>query len=447
MKRALLRIALLWLVVYGAACSAPVDGPSILLVTVDTLRADALGCYGAAPSVSPHLDRLALRSTVFERAYATAPITAPSHASILTAQHPSSHGIVFNGHRVHAAIAERSRTVAEHLLELGYRTGAVISGGPLGDKFGFGRGFERKWRIKPAGLKELVDKGGEALRVSRTAADWIDEQDGPWFLWVHYFDPHLPYQADPEVWSKVGPGGPRISKYDVAETAIERIRSGYRAEVFEVDRAIGALLEHIDASTWRERTVIALTADHGEYLGEHGRYGHQELYDEVLHVPMLLHEPGIRTPRRVSATVSTIDLVPTLLAMLELPPLEHAQGRSLLPADQIAPRPVFAEWRSFDLARANHPAMPSEFIVSVRDGRYAYIHDLFAPGSSQLFELSSDPDESRNVFASLPQESARMQELLTEHARDRLPDGRFSTAGISVDRDSLEMLRALGYLE
>jgi arylsulfatase len=178
-----------------SGCSRDFEpGRNLLLITIDTLRADSLGAYGSEASVSPHIDRLAERSTVFERAYATAPFTAPSHASILTSQHPSATGVIYNGHRASVSIDARSITLAEHLSEAGFTTAAVVSAGPLDEKYGFSRGFQEFTRIKE---RKHTDLGGAAAAVNAKAEKWLlrqqgKEENGRFFLWLHYFDPHLP---------------------------------------------------------------------------------------------------------------------------------------------------------------------------------------------------------------------------------------------------------------
>jgi arylsulfatase A-like enzyme len=171
---------------------------NLILVTVDTLRSDFLGVYGHEEPVSPNIDLMASRALIFERAYSTAPFTAPSHASILTAQHPSTHGVIFNGHRAPVTISGTSVTIAEHLQAEGFETAAVVSAGPLHSKYGFGRGFNEYHLVQRSAHGDL---GGDGARVIQKAAEWLDSRrpGERFFLWVHLFDPHLQYVSSKEV--------------------------------------------------------------------------------------------------------------------------------------------------------------------------------------------------------------------------------------------------------
>jgi arylsulfatase len=353
-----------------SGCSRDFEpGRNLLLITIDTLRADSLGAYGSEASVSPHIDRLAERSTVFERAYSTAPFTAPSHASILTSQHPSTTGVIYNGHRASVSIDARSITLAEHLSEAGFTTAAVVSAGPLDEKYGFARGFQEFTRIKDMRNRDI---GGAGSLVDAAAEEWLlrrhgKERNERFFLWPHYFDPHLPYAIPKELREELWFAPDTIVRRKNAEQLPKPVvKQGYRAEVFEVDQHIGAILGLLDDLGLSRNTVVALTADHGEYLLEHGLIDHSRLYDEVLHVPMMIHWPARGAAERHPRPVSTIDLVPTLLAILGVESLPTAQGRNLLASSgSDEDFPVFAEWRDFRMLSKKKKARPGDFLVSV----------------------------------------------------------------------------------
>jgi len=424
--------------------------PSLVLVTLDTLRPDYLGLYGQPGPVSPHLDALAEDAWVFERAYATAPFTGPSHASILTSQHPSTHGVILNGHRSPTAvIADRTTTLAEHLQGLGYATCAVVSGGPLDARFGFGRGFDR---FNLVHKDRNPDTGGRGERVTAYARDFLltramKKETGPFFLWVHYFDPHLPYLGPPEFRRAVGlDDDTPVTRENAADLPPDLVRGAYRAEVREVDHHVGALLDLLARQGLFTDAVIAVVADHGEYLGEHGLHDHHGLRDEVLHVPLMIRAPGTAGGTRRREVVSTLDLAPTLLDLMGLPQLPGAQGRSLVgtgPEDAV---PVFAEWRDFRLLLKRHEAGAGDFQISVQDGGRKLIRDILRPDAGLLFDLARDPAEDVNLFAAEPDLRDRLGDLLDRHVREDLPDGLAGVGDIQLDAESLEMLRSLGYV-
>ncbi len=417
---------------------------NLLLVSIDTLRADLLGVYGGPTRTTPNLDALARRAIVFERAYATAPITGPSHASILTAQHPSKHGIVFNGHRVEAKVG--SRTLTEALRDAGFRTGAFVSAAPVDARYGFGRGFEHFDLVQ--GGNAPGDSGADGVAVIEAARDWIGTLAGQrFFVWVHLFKPHLPYAASSHIWTGLGMNRrivvPNIEA--ALNTPPARLRTAYRADVNEADEQLGRLLGMLEGLSVLDRTMIAIVADHGEYLGEHGRASHNGLYDPVLRVPLLIAVPGGSRQRR-SDPVSTVDLTPTLLHLLSLPPLATAQGRNLLADGAESSRvPVFAEWRAFQARDKQRGLVATDTLMSVQLGDHKLIRSLVPPFEEELYDLAADPGEERDLSRERPELLATLRGLLAEHARRNLPEGPLGVP--RFEEGDLEMLRALGYVE
>ncbi len=420
---------------------------NLILITLDTQRADFLGSAGYPEVVSPHLDRLAERSLLFENAYATAPFTGPSHASILTGQHTSTHGVIYNGHRARSlAIGAKSVTLAEHLGQAGFNTKAVVSGGPLDARFGFGRGFEGYNLVPQMGYP---DSGGDPAQVTRRAGNWLLDwkhtgQQERFFLWVHYFVPHLPYLNRPAGRDSLGIAfAQTVDEANVATLPVQDVRQAYRAEVFEMDRFIGELLAKLEKLELADDTIIAVVGDHGEYLQEHGLTNHHRLYDEVLHVPMFIHWRDLKAVERRGAAVSTVDLVPTLLELLGVAEMPTAQGRSLRRA--AASEPVFAEWRDFRLL-GDHDPRPGDFLVSVQDGQQKLIRDLLFPTSSLCFDLAVDPNETNNLYGEDHPLTNELGALLDGHLKNGLPHGLAGIDDIQIDEKSLEMLRSLGYV-
>jgi arylsulfatase A-like enzyme len=422
------------------------NSENLILVTVDTLRSDFLGVYGHEMPVSPNIDLMASRALIFERAYSTAPFTAPSHASILTAQHPSTHGVIFNGHRAPVTISEASVTIAEHLQAEGFETAAVVSAGPLHSKYGFGRGFDEYHLVlRPA----HGDLGGDGAGVIQKAAEWLDSRrpGERFFLWIHLFDPHLQYISSKEVLEQLGlESDLKVNLRNAKKLPAETLRSAYRAEVYEMDRHFGSLQRHLESTGLDESTLIALTADHGEYLGEHGRNDHSQLYDEVLAVPLLIRPPGLKTQVRRTDVVSTVDLVPTLLDLLGVEPLPYAQGHSLLDVT-TSDRAAYAEWRNYGILGSKYRPEPGDFLMSVQVDSRKYIYDVLVPQASQLYDLAEDPDESQNLLEAREEDLGRLRSIFAEHVREELPNGILGVSQVSIDDESREMLRSLGYLE
>lgn len=394
----------------GSACAHPPPAPtaptSVLLVTIDTLRADRLGCYGDAAARTPNADALARAGVLFEAAYTPVPITLPAHASILTGLLPPAHGVRGNGA---FALGPGPATLAEAFKARGRRTAAFIGGFPLSRRFGTARGFDHyddTVEKTPGVHYEFAERRG--ADVAAAAREWLAAQTGPVLVWVHLFDPHAPYDP-PEAFRNGDP---------------------YRGEVASADAALGALLAAWDARPGP--SVVALTADHGEAFGEHGEESHSLfVYDTTLRVPLILRGAGLPSGRRVAAAVGLTDLAATLVELAggggpTLPGrslVAALQGplRSSLYAETLAPRLDFG-WSE---------------LRAWRDGRYKYIR---AP-RPELYDVAADPGEKDDLSARQPEVLARMSAAL---------DSALATSGESstpraVEPEAAERLRALGY--
>lgn len=435
----------------------PEESPTrhnLLLLTLDTLRADHLGAYGYPGLISPHLDRFAQQSVVFEHAYTTASFTAPSHASIFTSQHPSTHGILYNGNRQPRRLASRYRTIAEHLQGAGLVTGALVSTGSLYSRYGFSRGFDEYHHLRTKknryrGEDGEKDHGCWAKHTTRAAIQFLEQhRHEQFFLWAHYFESHLPYVAPPEIFQELGLPYANVQSKDV-ERDPERTRNAYRAEVYELDQYVGELLTALDDMGLRDSTVVAVVADHGEYLGEHGLFSHHQLFDEVLHVPLMIQWPELERPSRRTDWVSTIDLAPTLIALLGLPPLPGSAGRDLFaPGAARTVAPNFAEWRDYRLLKAyRKPIEDNFFQVSAQVEHHKLIRSVTAHASQMVFDLLQDPREEENLGRSHPGLSDRLNEILDSHIDSDLPGGLAGTEDIRFDPRTAEMLRDLGYIQ
>jgi arylsulfatase A-like enzyme len=473
-----------WLLVLAglAACGrAPSAGPlNVVLVTIDTLRADHLGFHGHARPTSPALDALAADAVVFDNASATCPATAPSVASLLSGLHRAAHGVRGNGGELPPSV----QTLAEILKAHGYRTGAAVANPVLEAALGFAQGFD-DFSLPPGLVRTGPGMLGGAPVVAE-AARLLDAPSGeaPFFLWLHFMDPHGPYfppadyrdrfSAADYVWpgdealpiAEGNYGLHLIPRYQAVRKSRSPAdyRARYDAEIRYTDDHVQAVIDLLRARGLWDRTLLVLTADHGESLGEHDYYfQHGALaYEDSLHVPLVVRAPG-RLPRgrRVSQTVSLIDVAPTVLALLGLPAGEAMEGQSLLPllAGPAVDRPAFAQTPYGD------------GLVALRRGAHKYIFiplwlrpDTEGPAADapaapaaareELFDLRRDPGETRNLAAT---HADLLHELRGETERWLATQQARKEQGVTVapglefrplaDPALERQLRALGYLD
>lgn len=381
------------------------DGGDVVLLTLDTTRADHLGCYGYFRDTSPRLDELAEEAVLFERCLVPMATTLPTHTSMLTAVWPEEHGVLANLRR--QTVYERDPslvTLTELFAEAGYATGAFVSAFPLRREAGLANGFEV--------YDQPEDRQRSAEVTTNTALQWLDGVgDRPLFLWVHYFDPHSPY-IPPAPYAKMFHKSPELSGW-LEEREIGRVRRRqsrrkgrpvvaeedtnlYDGEIAYMDHHVGRLL---DALRERERwagTVVAVVGDHGEGLNQHDEAGHGLVWDEQIRVPFLLRAPGLAAARR-SDLVSVVDLSPTLLSLVGLPgsgPLfERASGLDLLSTD-FEPRPLLAQ-------TSDRKEQFGEEVIALTTPRWKYL-DLGTEGE-ELYDLENDPHELVNLATERPE--------------------------------------------
>jgi arylsulfatase A-like enzyme len=422
----------LWGTPQIAAPTAPKSW-NLLWIVVDTLRADRLSLYGYPRPTSPHLDRWAgEHAAVFSQAIAPAPWTLPSHVSMFTGLGPFRHGVNYQ------LPAPRSlRTLAEHLRDHGYATSAVTGGGYVRPEYGIAQGFDR---FRFFGDGEGRSPGDKDLGA--TLAHTLQHLGGrpaePFFLFVHTYQVHAPYLATaPWFGEFLGPDSAGVDAVGTTPTAPtpengwqvgatllvsgsgepfsladpenrRRLDALYDSGIRATDEALGAIFQQLAATGLDERTVVVLTSDHGESLGERGEAGHNNLYDETLRVPLVISWPdGRGRGQRIATQVRLIDLVPTLTESLGLPALDQAEGTSLLPLldDADADFPAVAESMAGSTNRG----------VALRiSGRKKLIvqHSLWRQGYAELFDLEADPRELRNLRDDQPEEARRLEEVL-----------------------------------
>jgi arylsulfatase A-like enzyme/Flp pilus assembly protein TadD len=391
----------------------PAPRLDVLLVTVDTLRADHVGCYGWAGAATPVLDGLAARGVRFATAVAHAPLTAPSHASVLTGLTPLRHGLRDNGS---FSLPASVPTLAEAFRAAGYRTAAFVSGFPLDRRFGLGRGFELYDDRLPHGndprRAPYVERPADA--TTRAALAWLAAAPGAWFAWVHYFDPHAPYEPPPDLLARFA-------------------ANPYDGEIAFADRELGRLLAGLGPA--RERTLVLVTADHGESLGEHGEDTHGVfVYDSTLRVPWIVQGPGVGAGRVASVVARGIDVAPTLLDLAGLPAMAGSEGRSLRPALSGRPMDDAPAYAESLFARLNLGWAP---LHAWRSARWKYIE---AP-EPELYALDADAAEQHNRSQERPDVAVSLRAPLLRALETRPP-----SAKPEAGAESAERLRSLGYL-
>lgn len=384
----------------GRAPSAPLQKPNILLVTIDTLRADRVG-HGLTPAI----DRVAARGVRYTNARATAPLTLPSHTSILTGALPPEHGVRVNG----VALGVRP-TLARAFKDAGYRTGGFVGAYVLDRRFGLSGGFDtyddRVPRDSSGAIRLEAERRGDA--VVSSALEWLARPAAqPFFAWVHLYDPHAPYDPPQEFLATAG-------------------GKAYDGEVAFADAQVGRLLDWLESSGKSQDTIVAIAGDHGEGLGDHGEATHGMLaYDSTLRVPLILARPRQRTDAQatVDVNVSLADLAGTLLG---------AAGVAV-PAG-MRPGPLESDGEAYSETKYPEAAGWHDLAALAFD-RWKVI----ASSSIELYDLQSDPGETRNV--------ASERTPLVEGARRRLAELRSSRgADAAIPADAAERLRALGYV-
>lgn len=439
--------------------------PHIVLVLVDTLRADRLGSYANPRGLTPFLDQLSARGTVFLNAYSTSSFTGPSVASLFTSRYPSQHRII----HFHSKLADPEVTVAERFEQAGYVAGGFISNFFLSQSLGFAQGFGHWW------VPHVPSVRGDA--IGREAMSWIEGQQSSdstrqLFLYLHYFEPHTPYEPVEPYRTRfqrpgdgsVGDRWPRLQPGPLDKAQIARLESLYDGEVASVDAELRLMFGELGRRGLLQNAIVAVTADHGEELGDHGDLGHgRSLYNEIVHVPLIFVVPGFPGGRVVPENVSLVDVAPTLLDLAGLAPEPRFEGRSLAPL--LRPSRAGAIDRLLDFAsrfgfRVPEPEVRPARDVILEQERQRPLDDprrhsagiirdstkllIGAAGELEFYDLASDPHEaSRNPNALDERAVALATEL--ESAKARLRSRAHAGEEQPMDESTKEKLRALGY--
>jgi choline-sulfatase len=402
-----------------AGTSAPALRPlSLVVVTIDTLRPDHLGCYGYSKIETPAIDAIAKSGVLFENAVTQTPLTPPSHASIFTGLYPTKHHVRNTGGFI---LQPSSTTLATILQQQGWDTAAFVSSAVLKKLFGFNQGFAvyDDQMPKPSGGRDfLEDPERRASDTVDRALRWLDTQSGkPYFVWVHLYDPHMPYQ----------PPSPYKEKYKDRP---------YDGEIAYADRELGRLFEAVRKKSPPDKTIVAVLSDHGESLGEHGEYSHGIfLYDATLRIAFLMSGPGVPAGMRVKQQVRTIDFLPTVLEVLGGKAPASIQGASLMPffAGRDAPTAV-------SYAETLYPKINMGWaeLRAIRTNRWKYVR---AP-KPELFDLSQDPAETANLVRDHAVEVQKFEAQL----QAVIGGGQEKVETATVNQRTLDQLKSLGYV-
>lgn len=403
-----------------AAGRGSARGADIVLVTLDTTRADHLGCYGRSPSNTPTLDRLCAEGTRFDNAVTSSPVTLPAHASILTGLLPNHHGVRYNGE---FRLGPDHPVLAEELRAAGYQTAAVVASFVLERRFGLDRGFD----VYDDNVEAIINRRGIISRNERDAASVTDaalsylkgrDPDRPVFLWVHYFDPHAPYAPLTE------PGMPGND-------------AAYSAEIGDVDSALGRLLQSPDLDM--SNSVIVVAADHGEGLGEHEERTHGLfLYGSTTHIPLIVRLPkGAGAGRHETGLASHADVRPSLLSLVGAPPAGPADGIDWLSERRGPNEGIYQE--------ASLPYFDFGF-APIYGLRGLSDHYIEAP-TRELYDLNADPGEKTNLAATdAIRRADQMQQRLDALMLDAPSIIEAAAQAPQADAETLSRLRSLGYL-
>jgi len=407
---------------------------NVVIVTFDTTRADHLGPYGHPEARTPVIDQLAAEGVLFERASAPVPITLPSHTTLMTGKVPFTHGIRDNGLFI---LDQDQLTLAEILKQQGYQTAAGIASFPLTSRFGLNQGFnlfednitvsyEDLYGQRSFPKSRLFFDERPASRVNEAVFPWLEEHhDDPFFLWVHYFDPHHPHE----------PPAPydQIFAHDL-----------YSGEIAYADESLGRLLDRLKSLGVYDNTLVILTSDHGEGNGEHNESTHSTLmYNSTLHVPLIIRHPKLLgAGQRVKPWVGTVDVMPTILDILDLDIPEDIQGSSLWPYVET-PEDISSAVKNEIYAETLSPRVSNGW-GELRGLFYGDIKYIHGP-RPELYDLSVDHDELNNLIQQHPELAMEMKARLETYLQDHRVEGLDNST--SVSQETLSRLRGLGYIQ
>lgn len=434
--------------------------PNILLISIDTLRADHLSCYGYDRPTSPNIDRLARDGVLFEKVVSTTSWTLPAHLSMLTSLFPDAHGVVQERMR----LPDKAVVCSEILKENGFSTYAVVSAPFLNHQFGYSQGFDvyedftQKGETTPLSFEAIRRRIHDEVpvhKVNRRALELLENRKaGPFFLFVHYFSPHLDYSPPPPFDTKFDPsyekdlGGRR--GYHPTDPVPETINARdlyhmvalYDGEIAYADQYVGKLIGYLKRNGLYDKMLIIFTADHGEEFYEHGRQGHKKnLFEESIHVPLIIKFPGRQWKKsRKSDLAGIVDIVPTMLEAAGIPPRPDFDGRSLLPL-----------LRGVQQGRADPPAYYLNLDArwaAVRTEGWMLVVPARSRGHQKLFDLARDPHEKNNVAETMTARTVELEGVLARwRERAAAESARIGTASFEYTPELDKALKGLGYVD
>jgi arylsulfatase A-like enzyme len=453
------------------------EKPNIILITIDALRPDRLGCYGNPKNLTPNIDRLASKGVCFKHAITGGSWTQAAFPVLFTSTYASMYGGCIG------QLATERPSPVEALSAAGYATGGFSTSPLLSKEYSYNRGFQYFPNLIPDEVDPPLRKikGGQKLlrspffhqisnlagfnsrparlyisadELTTTMFSWLESIQDPFFAWVHYMDVHWPYYIEEQLKKPgdIAQAWRDLSDFhavgweggSIKEAQKEHYVRMYETAVNYTDFWIGKLLDHLESSGESERTIIILLSDHGEEFLEHDRWGHREsnLYDEVLHIPMIIQLPDGPEGLEIHQQVRTLDIMPTVLDLSNQPLLEGMLGTSLLPLMQEEAREYTAQFCISEMPREDWHR------IAVRNENYKYIWDSQCPESPLLFDLQVDPGEKQNIFPSNNQiiddlhsqvkNVLELKEQTSPKDRSLVPE---------LDENVLDRLRGLGYLE
>lgn len=418
-------------------------GP-IVVVTVDTLRADHLGAYGYFRETSPAIDEFAKRAHLFERAVTTMSTTLPAHVSLWSSLYPIQTGVVANGKKFNLPQDGSVRFFAQMSRDQGYLTAAFVSATPVKRRTGIAVGFEV--------FEEPQGKTRRADETTDKAINWLNSLDPSqrFLLWLHYFDPHSPYEPLPEF--NRFETNPQLLTFlenrsfpDVNDVEIQEMNNRYDGEILFVDSQFSRLLEALKQRRMFEESAIVLVGDHGEGLGQHDWIEHGKLHNEQLFVPLILKLPKSLNiaPQVVSGLSSIVDVLPTLVEVLGLPisDQDRSQFTGVNLLARTSPREATYAQRTF---RHNSPKWGKGQQFALITDRWKYL--LSTERLDELYDLKSDPYEMHNVLDDHPRVARKLQRTLRDYLAFSAEQGRVLEVLEEYSPETLSELRALGYL-
>lgn len=439
-----LALSVVFFVVSGCGKKEPVK-PNVIIISIDTLRADHLGCYGYPRPISPAIDKIASQGLLFEDVSTTSPWTLPAHASLLTGLYPSRHGVKSENSKISVDIT----TLASVLAQNGFATGAVVNSEYLGREYGFAQGFDFYSR-----LPEIHNALGVATAITAQAVDWLAENKNErFFLFLHYYDVHSDYSSLRRYETQfVGPYSGlvdgstsqllrfRKGQFDLNKADVKHLSDLYAAGVRQMDDDLKKLFAFLKKQKLLDKTLLIITSDHGEEFLDHGGVLHgRTQFQELIHVPLIIRAPGIPRDKRINYPASLVDVMPTVLTMLDIPAPSSIDGIDL---SSLWQKGGTQPPTTFIFAEADHYNIKHDIKRAIRHQQYKLHYDLLTK-ETQLYDLANDPKEKVNIIS----EHNPMAESLLKRLKKFMQSEKTAPKRTPLSPQEIEKLKSLGYLQ